>query len=775
MASQEAQALLKLGPFVGLDLTKAGPSVEPGHAIDALNANPTIIDDALTPERGRINMTSFAGTLASVSIVYPVMQSSLFAAGKNGSSIPLYLVGGLTAGGTFAAYLYNPATNTSQAVTYGGSAPAAMQPFDMAVQSGGVVYLNNGYRLFLNQAANSGYAVAFYAWQYPAPVAFGNVTAVCTAYAPGLVNAAGTSPIHTIGVPTTITPTNMTNITNGNRVVIDSGAQQEILTVSGATGSTFQVTPLLMHDTGFIIQAGVPGTGAGAETVSYLFTRITTMPDGTTSETSVDLNQFASPPSSTSSSGSGLFTVAPINGYVWSGTSALDGSTFTTNIYRSSNLQPTFFLVANTGTQGLGTTTPFVDVAPDTAIVGNAQLETRDQPPLVPGSYGVPSDQFNFGSICIHKGRTWVYAIVQNTSTLNVPEVQLWYSNLGRPWEFDQVNQVMLLQSDVVNSYGNSFVLDGSATYDNPYGNDPLGMAEVGTFLMAHSRRQTWAIYGDSPTNFLARQNFNIGCVSRHSITPTTGGEFWLSENGAYWFDGSTPQFIDEGIRGLLQSNPDSPAVAQSDQRQSTGFFSNMTWYLAFPTLGYTLGYDTPSGKWLSRLPYSPSGPAAVSFTPAYPSQYSATGTVGSLNEVVAARNGLSTSVDWLFADANFDLNNAQTFSWTGPLTWCGDDKDSWEKIFSHVTLTAPIQFGTAVVTLSVDPGFPTGNSRQFTFDLSKAARQISTVGDGQGGGLRGFLCQLSVIVTGAAGQNAPQIWKVSAFGTMSRNLAIPV
>lgn len=775
MAAADAQPLLKLGPFLGLDVTKSGPTVEAGYATSASNANPTIIENALTAERGRINMTDLASVLASISVIFPVQYTYEGVLGQNNSSFPMYLVGGLTSGGTFAAYFYDPSNGAKHAITYSGTTPSTFSSFDQAVQFGGVVYLNNGYRIFCNQGTPLSPNFTAYAWQYPPPVAFGNVTVSgASAYSTGAVDTSSSGPISTTGVLTTVTPLSMTNIANGITVVIDSGDQQELLPVSGCTGTTFQITPLKTHDTGFIIQGGI-----AEEAVYYLFTRVTTMPDGTTSETSCDLNQFASPPSSYNGSSAGTFNIAPINGYTWSGTNALDGSTFSTNFYRSSNLQPTFFFVANSATLGLGATSTWTDISPDTAIVGNAQLQTRDQPPCVPGAY-LPSNeasQYNYGAIAIHKGRIWFYGIVQTTSDNNVPEVQLWYSNLGTPWEFDQVNQVLLLQSDVINQYANYPLNDGSTTYDYVYGNDPLALGEVGSWLMAFSRRQEWTVYGDSPSNFLARQVFNIGCVSRHAVTPTTGGIFWLSENGAYWFDGSSPQFIDGTIRGLLQAQPGSPAVSVYDQRQATGFFSNLTWYLAFPTLGYTLSYATVQGRWLSMLPYAPAAPAAVAYTPAYPSQYSSTGTLGGINEVVAARGSKSTSIDWLFADPNNDLGSPQSCTWNGPVTFCGDDKDSLEKIFSHLTLTGPAQPGSAIVTLTVDDGVQSSTSNVFEWeipDLSVNTRFITSVGDGVGGNLRGFTAQLSVELTGVAGQPAPQLWRVVAWGTMSRNLVIP-
>jgi hypothetical protein len=303
----------------------------------------------------------------------------------------------------------------------------------------------------------------------------------------------------------------------------------------------------------------------------------------------------------------------------------------------------------------------------------------------------------------------------------------------------------------------------------------------VGTLLLALSRRQTWAVYGDDPTSFVPRQLFNIGCVSRHAVTPALGGVFWLSENGAYFFDGSSPSYVSEGVRGLLKLSPTSSAVLPKDQIAACGFFANMTWYLAFPTLGYALSYFPITGKWLSSLPYAPADTAASAYIPAHPNQATLfSGNYGNdFNEVVAARFGAPAKVDWLFADPNYDLGNPQTATWNGPLSVSA--KPSYEKQYRYLTLHVPPgTLGTAVVTLQVDSKPPVVWSIP---DLSTTTRQIkgigttaTTPGGTASGGVRGFMASLSVSVTGLAGKPAPQIWNVVCWGSMppDRNLIIP-
>lgn len=499
-------------------------------------------------------------------------------------------------------------------------------------------------------------------------------------------------------------------------------------------------------------------------TYDYVITRTTTMPDGTISETSVDLNAYAAPNSIVIPNGTSTNKITVHNSLPWSGTNA-DGTSYTTNLYRQSSNQPTYTLVAN-----ISGSADYVDTASDASIVSAVQLQPyRDQPPVMPGAYGAAAQQYNYAAVVIHKGRVWCFAVVANSSTNNFPQVQLWYSNLGRPWEFNQAQQVLLLNSDVVPSIGSVPV-----TYQDLYGNDPLALAPVGSILCAFTKRETWGVYGDDQLSFVARRLFKIGSVSRHAVTEGAGGVFWLSENGAYFFDGGAPQYDSEGIRGALRSIG-TTGITPSQQLQATACFSNMTWYLSFPTLQQTYSYFTVTGKWLSVLPYAPPTASALMYVPAHPSSYNGS----DLNEVVAARGQTGKAIiDWWFADPNFDLGLAQTCTWTSPVTDSGSA--GLQKIYRYVTLLAPVQSGMATVTVTVD----SQPSVSMTFDLSGAStgtvlndhapQHISSLGGDGGGALMGYTASISVTLQGVSGQDAPQIWKLSVWGEIARELVPP-
>jgi hypothetical protein len=305
-------------------------------------------------------------------------------------------------------------------------------------------------------------------------------------------------------------------------------------------------------------------------------------------------------------------------------------------------------------------------------------------------------------------------------------------------------------------------------------------MMETGTILLALTRRQTWGVYGDSPSDFLQRQLFNIGCVAPFSITPALGGGYWLSENGTYFFDGSSPTYNADKINNYLRAIPGSPGapgsagIPVSAQLQACGSFFNLTYYLHFPTLQQTVGFHTVANEWLGTLPYAPAAPGAVCTVLASPNSSAAQ----QWNEVVAARVN-STAVDWYFADANFDLGLAQTCSWDGGATFA--PTDSSEKQYRYMTLTGPLQPGSAIATLTVDPG--SNPPKQVVWvipDLSTGqARKVRGCGvevDGQSALLRGFMAQLSVQLLGVTGQPAPQLWSVSVWGQTppDRNLVLP-
>ena len=541
--------------------------------------------------------------------------------------------------------------------------------------------------------------------------------------------------------------------TNGNNDALDYQFYQWGYTPPAAAGN-------------MTVTQGTAGTTFAAGTYYYVVTRMTTMIDGTVSETSVDLNQFASPPF-TVVTGTGALSliVTPINGFTWGGTNP-DGTTYTSNLYRQSSNQPTYYLT-RTGLTGAAL---YTDTLPDAALTTFRILQPqRDVPPTVANTYGTTGQ--NFCSITIHKNRVWVYGITTTTTNSNpVPQNTMWYSNLGVPWEFNQLTQVLLMNSDVTDNY----VANTNTDYSLLYGNDPLAMSTVGSILCAFSRRQTWGIYGDDPNTFIQRQIFNIGVCSRHAVTPALGGVFLQSENGSYFFDGGAPQYDSESVRGAFRDVPNSPSIAPSDMAQSCGSFSNMTWYLSFPTLGVTYSYYTVTGKWLSVLPYAPAASGAIAYVPAHPNSYGGQ----DLNEVVAGRSS-SAILDWWFADANLDLGLPQTFTFVSGQTDSG--KRAFEKIYRYITLNAPIQPGLATVTFQTDPGAASSVTQTATFDLSggnlgtvpndNTTRHITSLGNGTGGSIRGFSAVLSTSVTGIVGAQAPQIWGVDVWGELGRNL----
>lgn len=499
------------------------------------------------------------------------------------------------------------------------------------------------------------------------------------------------------------------------------------------------------------------GSGSmAAATYFYVVTRQTIMPDGSVSETSVDLNQFANPPSFTLGSTGGI-TVTPTGGFVFTGTNA-DGTTFTTNLYRQSTLQAGYLLVTN-----LTTNSAYNDTASDQSLLQNAALEVSRDPP--------PCSATNLGWLAINKSRIWVWVIVNNANTNDVSEPQLWYSNLGRTWEFDQISQVLLLQSDVISGS------TGNTSYFDDYANQPAGLGKAGTILLAFTHRQTWGVYGDAPSDFLQRELFNIGCIAPYSITSVIGGVYWLSENGVYFFDGSSPSYNAAKITNYLRpipgyaGLPSSPGISVATQIMACGSFRNLTYYLHFPTLQQSIGYNSVTGEWTGVLPYAPVTPSAICTVPANP----ASTTGFEWDEVLAARTaagGVTSAVDWYFSDPSLDLGLPQACTWTGACS--SAPETSFEKQYRFLTTTGPIQKGAAVVTLVVDPGSgdPLKTVEWTIPDLSTTPRQIKSLGY-EGGTLRGFMAQLTVELQGVEGQPAPQLWDVSVWGIVppDRNL----
>ena len=443
-----------------------------------------------------------------------------------------------------------------------------------------------------------------------------------------------------------------------------------------------------------------------------------------------------------------------------------DGSTYYTRIYRQSYNQPFWSLVVDLTDSSVSS---YVDYASDESIAGNTPLaDSRWAPPNV--LLAAPSYQptmMQAWPIESHKNRMWMFTAVpdtRNTTTTlenDVPQLQLWYSNYGRPWEFDAVEQVLLVEDEDTPNFPytqttNCFRIQGST-----YGEWPVALASMGGLLCVFKRQSMWIIIGDDQNTFTPQKVAQIGCIARHSVTKTPGAVYWLSEQGAYFYDGNGPQYISEKIRGTLEKYEASLGGA-------VGFYSNLTWYLSIPgALGVTFAYYIPAREWY-QLPYFT--PAAY-YSPASPQ------TAGSTknNQVLAVRDVDQSKLDVWFVD-NTDLGESVTGTWAGPLTDSGLPAE--QKSYEYITVLAPYQANAvATATLTVDPGMPTQSITTYTIPLDEGeTRHVVRVSDPDSGGNAplGYLAKLQVTGTSPGTITTPvTIYSAAVWGTAFRKLTL--
>lgn len=535
----------------------------------------------------------------------------------------------------------------------------------------------------------------------------------------------------------------------------------------------------------------------------YLFTRQTTMPDGTVSETSVlpaaiagDIIQFPAAFSaplqvdiggSTYGSNSSVTFVRPLTAgpgfaYVWAGTNA-DGSTFVTNIYRASTLQKNFIyqLVGTVSVQPAPGAVAFVDRFSDNQISGNAILEThRDPPPFI-----IPHDPItnpnntnsNLGFMAVHDNRIFIL-VQQNakipqtfmgvTNNIVQPQVQLWYSNFDRGWEFNDVSQVLLLESDVVSTQS-----DAAVDYDAFYGNMPKGLCEVGTTLMAVMKRVTWVVWGDGTdaNPFTAKPVFSYGALASLSgILGVRGGMYFITESGdLYFYDGNAPKSTSGDISGLTKlSSVQLEDFSYDDLATSCLAYAFENLYWCFPNKGLTLSYSIENGRWMSQLPYSPAGRYGIFSSPWNPT----TPAELSLNEVIAVRNTLPTVIDNWFADTDQDIgSNMQLFTWTTPHTDSG--KPQWRKWYKLLRVMAPKQKAIVTVDLMIDNDDDVTHMFSKTIDLNGSQMSLTKKFQGDTAKIIGVYAQVKITVQSVPGEPAPIIWGVGIYGGLSDNLLV--
>jgi hypothetical protein len=409
-----------------------------------------------------------------------------------------------------------------------------------------------------------------------------------------------------------------------------------------------------------------------------------------------------------------------------------DGLNYTTTIYRQSTNVPVWFELA---TDVMGTT--YFDTATDLSIQGNPELNpANDQPPVSDGTMW-PIEEY--------QDRMWVLAVVNNASTNNVPQTQLWYSNEGQPWSFDSVNQVLLVGDE-----NTTPASDSNGTL--PYGQQPAQLAKLGSLLLVFTNISTWVMQGSDATSYLAIPFLpDIGMIAPLSGAHGTAMYFWLSAEGVYSFDGASLQYISDDIHNELQ------AIQPNLWLTAAGAYKNLKYLLSFPEAGITFSYYIPSKTW-TTLPY-----ATPSFAVATGVGDNPIGLSDSINQLIAVDG---TQLDAWFAGKENDLGLGTTVTWTGPQSDSGIPFA--QKDFRYLGVNAPIQTGEVTVTLQVEPGTGIAAVSQ-TFDLSQgqSTKQFPI----PQGACIGYTAQLSVTFTTPVGATKPiTIWSVFAGGQIKRS-----
>lgn len=737
--------LIKIGPAKGLDASSSGDFMGPGDGVQVLNINTNRIQGAITNERGRTISTSGNVLLNGDPTITPT-YSALYDVSATDHRLVVS-----TTSSIFNTTLvaFNPVTGASELKTsVAQPSGLGIAAFNQAVQFNGKMWLNSGF-----QYTEGNIASQLQQWQYPpwGLSIFGYNQPASNAFYPiSGANAGGTLAAGTYFYAFTMV------------VTLPDGTQQETTPVGALPEPSFGANRPLQP---YPFQATVVGLNSNLITITPNFTIPIVSATGP-----------LTPPSN------------------WGG-SFSDGSTYTTNIYRQSLATPVWYLLQNVSAANA---TPVTDQAADLAIQGNQQLVlAQDPPPLnvvqnVPtspaGASGWNSAQY-LGAIFVHQERVWVFTDVlaqlpgpsglPNSGTPgNVSNVQwqsqLWYSALGTPWQFDEVNQVLLVGNSATPQQAPGFL---------GYGDNPVAGISMGSLGVVFKSRSTWGLFGNDPSTFVVSRLFDIGCISRLSVISALGTVYWLSESGAFAFNGGAPQYLSQKIRNFLK------AIPMSIQQTAISYFNDLTWYINFSGFG-TLSYYTVTGDWYFN---SNSASQIVSqlSNPNMPTNSFATSTSypGEVLSLVSTPivNGIKFSAqEWYSADT--DLGLPITGTWQTPLTDSGQAES--EKIYEYIVFMIPYlaasgnpQSGTVTGNLSIDPG--SQPPKQFNFNF--------TVGATPGPGnlypnqpqpryilrlppeFRGFQAQLTFSFTNTTTTNDPFfIESVGVYGYPDRRLVLP-
>lgn len=360
-----------------------------------------------------------------------------------------------------------------------------------------------------------------------------------------------------------------------------------------------------------------------------------------------------------------------------------DPQVTTVNVYRlgGDSGQAGQWIYAGSVANGV---TTFSDNTADGLLTGNTLIQHRDPPQ-------------KFNSMTIHKDRVWGFGYpgiaVGTPSTPAGSDV--WYSNPFEPWGFNDTDQVLPVGRNVGD--------------DNLVGGTPLGGV-----LIALKRKSFWAITGNSQADFFAEQLFLLGCSSEASIVYAMGQIFWQSEDSVYTFAGGTYTDI-----GVLEKAFFADTLTDADRAAATASFQDQTYWISYPTLGITMGFDLRAQEWVqlpmtfSQATWDTAGPSGLFMLGAEPN---------------------SGNIDQWFA-AETDLGTAQQSSYMSPISTV--ESPHYGKQFTHAAITIPVipipasgPIPTATVRINIitDPGTITQVVSSQTINLMQTGQHRTWV-----------------------------------------------
>jgi len=368
------------------------------------------------------------------------------------------------------------------------------------------------------------------------------------------------------------------------------------------------------------------------------------------------------------------------------------------NIYRIGGSLGQWRLV---GTINDNSTTTYSDTLGDDQITGQLLTVFRDPP--------AP-----FTSIVAHKERIWGFGTPSDPSIV-------YYSNYGEPWGFNNLT-------------GNFPV------GENSFGDGSVGMASIGTQLVLFKNRTIYNITGSNDADFQVNKLFDIGCKSAKSICTAYGVCWWISRQGIYQYDGSSPQNISDGnfqasnIKTILDGFSSS-----TDLIDCTSFVYDRMVHFCFPTVNQTFLFDLRAQGWY------PLNWAADQVDFDIESDIPIIGTnlqtVGQIDQWFAAPGDFGGTIDSFLISRITDSGNIHA-----------------TKEYRYLELQAPVQNGQVVATVIIDPGTLQITDTQ-AFDLSSGfTRQQLSLKKG----MSGAEVQIKLLIRAAA---TIHIQKAAVFG----------